>query len=360
MARLRPHLLSGTITDNPLLVGATSINSSGFASLPAVTTDTIDIVLDPDGVVGAPEIVRVTAHTASSTTVTVTRAADTTGGAGAARQHNTGEKWVVAALTPDFTHANLASLSADDHPQYHTDARHAAIVHLIGTEMNAPGTPVPVGLAASAGVLNNPAREDHVHQLGSTTTDGVTIHLNAGTGALEVKDGGISDAKVATGINGSKLTAGTVATAALADGAVTAVKHADFPNKRANNGTPAAQRNITSNTYVDMPTDSTTLSGGFTKKLASTRLVLSVAVSGFVSVGNTVPRIGMSVNGVDYDVAVMQFTTANQHTMLVGYAEVTGVAAFNAGTVKLRFQVGSNQFSMDGNDHWSYTIEESF
>jgi len=45
-----------------------------FATLPAITgTDYAWLVIDPDAGAGAPEVVKVTAHTASSTTVTISR-----------------------------------------------------------------------------------------------------------------------------------------------------------------------------------------------------------------------------------------------------------------------------------------------
>lgn len=94
MAQIFQNLASGTTTDNPLLIGATAVNSASFASLPAVVgPDTMTITLDPDGVNGLPEIVLVTAHTAAATVVTVTRAQETGNGGNAARQHPLGTIW---------------------------------------------------------------------------------------------------------------------------------------------------------------------------------------------------------------------------------------------------------------------------
>jgi hypothetical protein len=97
--RLRSNFQSGTITDNPLLVGSTTINSAGFASLPVVdTTNHLILVLDPTGIGGAPEIVRVTAHTAAATVVTGVRGA----GGTAARQHSTNTAWFHAPVDSDY------------------------------------------------------------------------------------------------------------------------------------------------------------------------------------------------------------------------------------------------------------------
>ena len=90
MSTLYENFLAGTTTDNPLSDSATTINSSGFSSLPEVTGgDEMYITLDPDASAGAPEIVKVTAHSTSATSVTVTRAQQST----SAREHASGTTW---------------------------------------------------------------------------------------------------------------------------------------------------------------------------------------------------------------------------------------------------------------------------
>lgn len=98
-ARLRTNFISGTVTDNPLLIGATSLSSAGLASLATVdsTSHTL-ITLDPLGSAGAPEIVKVTAHTAAATTATIARAQDGT----TARQHATGVAWSHGPVASDY------------------------------------------------------------------------------------------------------------------------------------------------------------------------------------------------------------------------------------------------------------------
>lgn len=89
--RLRSNGQAGTITDNPLASGATTINSAAFANLPVVTsgTDHLAMILDPAELAGELEIVHVTAHTASATVVTVSRAQEGT----SARSHLSGTIW---------------------------------------------------------------------------------------------------------------------------------------------------------------------------------------------------------------------------------------------------------------------------
>lgn len=99
MTRLRENFRHGTITDNPLSSGATTFNSAELASLTAVTgSDTLAIVLDPEGVYGAPEIVLVTAHTASATSATITRAQEGT----TARQHPFPTVWEHVPTATDY------------------------------------------------------------------------------------------------------------------------------------------------------------------------------------------------------------------------------------------------------------------
>lgn len=96
--RVRNNNVQGTITDNPLLVGATTVNSAGLANLEAVSSEHAVIILDPLRVAGAPEIVVITAHTGAATSATITRGAY----GSVAREHASGTVWVHAPLTEDF------------------------------------------------------------------------------------------------------------------------------------------------------------------------------------------------------------------------------------------------------------------
>jgi len=99
---LRQNFISGTITNNPLLAGDTTLNSANLANLIAVTsTSFVKIVLNPLGDTAysvGPEIVYVTAHTASQTSATIARGKEGTTGI----QHATGCPWVVAGLASDL------------------------------------------------------------------------------------------------------------------------------------------------------------------------------------------------------------------------------------------------------------------
>lgn len=118
MAVLYDNFLSGTITDSPLTSGATTINSSAFANLPVVSGGNIMyLTLDADSTDGAPEVVTVTAHSSSATSITVTRASQ----GSSAREHLSGTDWVHSFTkldaervgTPDDGSVDTDQLAAD-------------------------------------------------------------------------------------------------------------------------------------------------------------------------------------------------------------------------------------------------------
>jgi microcystin-dependent protein len=99
MATLFRNFQGGAITDNPLTSGATTISSAAFAALPVVAgPDVMYLVLDPEATAGAPEVVKVTAHSASATSVTVVRAQQSS----VARAHNAGTVWRHTATQADL------------------------------------------------------------------------------------------------------------------------------------------------------------------------------------------------------------------------------------------------------------------
>lgn len=106
----------GLVEDNPLASGATTLNSAGLASLPAVTSgDHMLITFDPDGNTGAPYVKRVTAHTASATSATIEAAAVV----GTARAIDRDVPWIHGMVSHEMpsmrlsrpTHASTRSSS---------------------------------------------------------------------------------------------------------------------------------------------------------------------------------------------------------------------------------------------------------
>lgn len=103
--RHRQGFLAGTILNNPLAAGDTTLNSAELASLAVIdTTKHAAIVLDPDATAGPPEIVYVTAHTASATSATILRGQEGT----TARQHAQGVAWEHALTLRDISAGRIA------------------------------------------------------------------------------------------------------------------------------------------------------------------------------------------------------------------------------------------------------------
>ena len=103
MGTIYRNFLSGAISDNPLGSGATTINSAGFANLPTIASpDTMWITLDPVAAYGAPEVVQVTAHSASATSITVLRAQQ----GSSARSHPQTTSWANPVTQVDLESGN--------------------------------------------------------------------------------------------------------------------------------------------------------------------------------------------------------------------------------------------------------------
>lgn len=149
---------------------ATTLDSAQFADLPAITApDTMFLTLDPSGSAGDPELVLITAHTAAATSVTVTRAQQTTLGGGAARQHEIGVAWVAALSATDaraYIEVAEAGTGLTQRPTLNFgDGLLAADDTTQTTVSVAFDATAPAALddSGDAGVAVVPARRDHVH-----------------------------------------------------------------------------------------------------------------------------------------------------------------------------------------------------
>lgn len=99
MARIRTAFISGTIDDNPLTIGATTLTADELANLAVVASpDIAAIILDPQGTAGDPEVVHVTTHTSSATSATISRGREGSD----ARQHAQDVAWVHGPTNQDF------------------------------------------------------------------------------------------------------------------------------------------------------------------------------------------------------------------------------------------------------------------
>lgn len=96
--RIRANNVYGVTSDNPLAAAATTFNSVSLPLLPVVAIAHAIIVFDPKRVYGDPEIVVVTAHTASSTVATILRGQYGT----SQRQHPQGTSWAHVPINEDW------------------------------------------------------------------------------------------------------------------------------------------------------------------------------------------------------------------------------------------------------------------
>lgn len=109
--RSRTLFLSGLVDDNPLTSGATTLTATELADLPAIgSTEHAVIVLDPNGDSGDPEIVYVTAHTASATTATIARGQEGTTG----REHDQNTRWYHGPTLREVPKIAFKSRSSGD------------------------------------------------------------------------------------------------------------------------------------------------------------------------------------------------------------------------------------------------------
>jgi hypothetical protein len=96
--RRRYNFQSGT-TSGTVLVGATTLTSAGLTGLSAVgSSEYTVLILDPGGTGSGPEVIYVTAHTASSDSATIVRARE----GSSAVQHGNGTQWIHAPTAADY------------------------------------------------------------------------------------------------------------------------------------------------------------------------------------------------------------------------------------------------------------------
>lgn len=222
MTRVRTDFISGTITDNPLAIGATTINAAALASLPVIAAPDIAVlILDPAA--AAPEIVHVTAHTGSATSATISRGQE----GSAAKEHASGTAFVHGGTSDDFA-SNLSEsaqnlVGAGYYKQFFALGP-AASVHLVNT--TAANTRVGVGCVVwldASGVVR-----------------GVAADQGADAGAWEFVTGATSGAD-----------AGVVGPSVANDVDWTLVWRGKFPSNAALNTAFVGQKVITGATFAD-------------------------------------------------------------------------------------------------------------
>lgn len=219
MSTIYANFISGTLSADPGAAG-TTLAGTALANLPVVAApDCMWVVLDPEAVDGAPEVVKVTAHTTSSPSCTVVREQQSTVG----RAHAIGTPFIVAVTQSDLDELPFRKMTTRGDMLVATAAHTAGrlAVGTAGQAVVSDGTDVAWGTVGTAGLA-----------AGAVTT--AKIAAGAVT-ATELADNSVTAAKIAAGAVGSdeiatdavgsdEIATGAVGTTELADAGVTAAK----------------------------------------------------------------------------------------------------------------------------------------
>lgn len=92
--------------------------------------------------------------------------------------------------------------------------------------------------------------------------------------------------------------------------------------------------------YADIPAVTTTALS-FTKYAAASKLRVDMTFRAFATATSTGLRLGVRINGVDYDVALGYFTNANIYIPFSGFAEIAAGLAPGAYTAQARWKMTS-------------------
>lgn len=92
---------------------------------------------------------------------------------------------------------------------------------------------------------------------------------------------------------------------------------------------------LTSGTYLDVPGST---SFPFTKYSLASRIRVDMKVLAFSDATSTGLRLGVRINGIDYDVALGYYTTANQYLPVSGFAIVTSGQVPGVYTLQARWR----------------------
>jgi hypothetical protein len=283
-----------------------SSNATPTANWPTGTTYKFVIVMDLGE--SNEEKMLCTGRTGSAFTV------DTRGYDGTTAAAHTAQATIdhcVDAVTLQDTTLHVNDDTRDDHSQYLNTARHDLTArHTFGAAYGTPDAPANVAATAAAGTGDNPAREDHVHALGSGVAGDA---LAVTSGVLDVQPDGTSiDVNGSNQIEAMALT-GEVTTVAGARAATIANNVVDESNLTASiagdglaggNGTPLSV-NVDDST-VEITTDALNVKDGgiSTAKIAnaavgSTQLAAGISrgalSSGYAPVTTEQGSIGATI-----------------------------------------------------------------
>lgn len=215
---------------------ATSITIVDATGWPAGTNGPFFVVIDP-GLAGEEKVLCLSRSTTTLTVVTspvLGRGADGT----TASAHSTAAAIYPCGTATDLDEANkhINDITADDHSQYLTVARHDTTArHQFGGALGTPAAATDIGTVPAAGVATGPARADHVHQIGGGAIDGsgmfaagvidaAAINNDAVTTTAIIDDAVTTPKIVDSAVTSAKIADATITTGDISDSAITAAK----------------------------------------------------------------------------------------------------------------------------------------
>lgn len=218
-----PTTLAGNINATDLTISIA--NATGWPSGGAAGKFYVTINRD-----GSTEE-RVLIESRTGTTLTVDSTSDRGVDDTSAASHGTGEtiEHTFSSADADEANRHINDVAQDDHTQYLNNARHDIEGrHTFGGALGTPVAASDIGTGASAGAGNNPAREDHVHQIGAGAIDDSAMFAAGVVNAAAIATGAVgSDEIAADAVGASEIAAGAVGNAELAVDAVTQDKMAN-------------------------------------------------------------------------------------------------------------------------------------
>lgn len=132
----------------------------------------------------------------------------------------------LTAVDLDEANAHIADTALDHHTQYLNNARHDVEArHAFGAALGTPPAPAAIGTAAAAGTGARPAREDHVHIIGTGAISAATMFAAGVVNAAAIATDGVgTDEIAASAVTAAELAADAVTTAKILNGNVTLAK----------------------------------------------------------------------------------------------------------------------------------------
>lgn len=219
MPTIYANFISGTLSADPGLAG-TTLTGTAFANLPVVSSpDVMWVVLDPEAVNGAPEVVKVTAHTTSAPTCTVVREQQST----VARTHPIDTAFIVAVTKSDLDELPFRKMTARGDMLVATATNTAGrlAVGTAGQVVTSDGTDPVWGTVGTAGLAAAAVTTAKIAAGAVTTTE---LADNSVT-AAKIAAGAVGSDEIATdAVGADEIAAGAVGTTELADISVTAAK----------------------------------------------------------------------------------------------------------------------------------------